>query len=131
MGGAVAGNLPHHVRVDRRHRHIDHLELHVRVAVAQQDFEDPADTERWLRNALRRGTSENEDANGPGGFGREKARFRETSKRTGEEPPSKPRVARVRSVGIGTDKESRRITVAAETQPGLQQTEEQQRRETS
>ena len=105
MGGEVAGDLQRHVRIDRRHRRIDHLELHVRVALAQQDFENPPDAERRVGYALRRGTSENKDADSAGGFGRKQARDRRTGERAREEPPAKLRVAPVNSVGIGADEE--------------------------
>ena len=125
MGGAVAGNLQRHVRVDRRHGRIDDLELHVRIALPQHDFENPAEAERRVRHALRRRTPENEDADRAGGLGGDEARLRLAGKGAREEPPSKPRIGRVGPVGIGTDEERRRITVAPQPQPGFQHGEEQ------
>ena len=129
MGGAVAGDLHRHVRVDRGHRPIDHFKLHVRVAISQQRFQDPPNAKGRVRNALRRRTPENEDADGPGRFGRKKARGRRAGERPREESPSKLQIGPANSVGVRTDKEARRITVVPQPQPGLQHAEEEQRRE--
>ncbi len=75
MGGTVVRDFPHHMRVDRRHGRIDDLELHPGIAIPEQDFENPAETKRRIRHALRRGTPEHENANGPGGFGGEETRY--------------------------------------------------------
>ena len=64
--GAVAGDLEHDVRVDRRHRRIDDLESHTRIAVPQHHFQDPAEVESGIRHALCSRLSKNEDPNRPG-----------------------------------------------------------------
>ena len=124
-GGAVAGDLQGHVRVDRRHRPVHDLELHARILLAKHDAEDLTKVERRIRRAHGSRPAEDEDPDLPGGLGGENARLRAASQRAGEETPSEAVVRRTRAVGIRPQEEARGITIASQPQTGFQEHEEQ------
>ncbi len=119
-GRAVAGDLTHHVRVDRRHRGVDHLELHLGITLTEQHFQYPANAERPVGNALRRRLAKHEDAKRAGGLRRQQTRHGGASKRVGEESPAELQIAPIEPFGVGTNQEARRITVAPQPQSNFQ-----------
>ena len=89
----------------------------------EHDAQDLAEIERRVGRAHGRRTPENEDADRVGGLGGENTRMWGPSQPPREEPPSEAVVGRTCAAGIRPKEESRRITIAPQSQPGLQEAE--------
>src|ERR1017187_2126013 len=129
---AVPGDFPDHMRIDRRHRGIDDLELMVWIARPENPFELAGKTVSRLGNSHCRRLPENKNADGAWRLRRVQGQgLRRARQRRRKKTPAEFGVFDQQRASLVTtlQKEGRRVAVTRQAQTQFSQTEKKNREE--